>query len=217
MSTSLPRFVRTSPLITAYTTPLPNNAQLNRALAQYNSDLARGFIRPATVAVNTQATTVGWVSRVNWNSFDASVQARSGGGGMDPGFIDVGGNGVIRGQLIWETFADLDLHLILPDGQEVYYANRTVSYNGGRATAMLDHDNLGGTIDMPPMRRVENIAITGTPSNGPYRFFVDSFSTPNSSDAFTLRIGSGSNAQVLSTNLPAGQNSQSLTLNFNGR
>jgi hypothetical protein len=212
----IPRFVRTSPLITAYSTPLPNNAQLNRALAQYNADVARGFVQPATVAMQTQSTTMGWVSRVNWNSFDAAVQSRNGGGSSDGGFIDVGGNGVIRGQLIWDTFADLDLHLILPDGQEVYYANRTVPFNNGRATAMLDHDNLGGQIDQPPQHRVENIAITGVPSNGMYRFFVDSFSTPNSSDPFTLRIGSGSNMQVITGNLPAGQQSQSLTLNFNG-
>src|SRR4051812_25725131 len=46
----IPRFVRTSPLITAFNTPLPNNAQLNRAMAQYNSDVARGFVVPSTVA-----------------------------------------------------------------------------------------------------------------------------------------------------------------------
>src|SRR5204863_9137295 len=98
----------------------------------------------------------------------------------------VGGMGVIRGQLVWDTSADLDLHLTLPDQQQVYFANRSISFNNGRAVATLDHDNLGETIDAPPKHRVENIAVTGTPAPGNYTFFVNSFSTSNPSDDFTL-------------------------------
>jgi uncharacterized protein YfaP (DUF2135 family) len=128
----------------------------------------------------------------------------------------VGGTGVIRGQLVWTTSADLDLHLTLPDEQHVYFANRNVPFNGGRATATLDHDNLGGTIDAPPGKRVENIAVNGNPSNGNYTFFVNSFSpsAPNASDPFTLRIGSGSHQQTLSGSLTDGQNSAPLVLKF---
>ena len=172
MQFDIPRFVQTSPLITAFNSPLPNAAQLSRAIAEYNSDAARGFVEGSTVAGSTPPTQFGWVSSVNRNSFDASVDAlgRSGGPTTAPGddFVDVGSTGVIRGQLIWETFADLDLHLLLPDGQEVFYANRTVAFNQAQATAMLDHDNLGGTIDVQPNRRVENIAIMGTPGAGNY-------------------------------------------------
>lgn len=210
----IPRFVKTSPLITAYNS-LPNAAQLNRAIAQYNSDAARGFIQPSTVLVSSRPTQFGWMTSVDRNSFDASINALS--GGSDSGFVDVGGSGVIRGQLVWETFADLDLHLILPNGQEVFFANRTVTFNDGQATAMLDRDNLGGTIDAQPNMRVENIFITGTPSAGNYQFFVDSFSTPNQSDPFTLRVSGGGQTQTLTGNLVAGQNSQTLTVQFPGR
>src|SRR4051812_42684414 len=104
----IPRFVKTSPLITAFNSPLPNYAQLNRAIAQYNSDQQRGFVEPTTVTVSSRQTQFGWVSSINRSSFDVSVNSL---GRTDSGgFIPVGSNGVIRGQLIWETMADLDLH-----------------------------------------------------------------------------------------------------------
>ncbi|HMJ07164.1 MAG TPA: FecR domain-containing protein [Chthoniobacterales bacterium] len=214
----IPRFVRTSPLITAFNSSLPNAAQLNRAIADYNSDASRGFVEPSTVLVASQQSQFGWVNSVNHNSFDASVDSL--GRSPEPdggGFVDVGGSGIIRGQLIWETFADLDLHLTLPDGQEVYYANTTATFNHEQASAALDHDNRGGTIDVPPSQRVENIAITGTPSAGGYQFFVDSFSTPNASDAFTLTVSGGGHTQTISGNLPSGQTTQPVTVNFPGR
>jgi hypothetical protein len=216
----LPRFVKTSPLINAFNRPLLNQPQLGQAIAEYQTDERRGFIQSTHVTLVTQPSQLGWVSgSVANNSFDASVNqlggssASSSSGG---GFIPVGGTGVIRGQLVWTTSADLDLHLTLPDEQHVYFANRNVTFNGGRATATLDHDNLGGTIDAPPDKRVENIAVNGNPSNGNYTFFVNSFSpsSSNASDPFTLRIGSGSHQQTLSGSLTDGQNSAPLVLKF---
>jgi hypothetical protein len=210
----IPHFVATSPLITAYSSPLPNNAQLNRALAAYQADVRRGFVDAQTLPGSRGQVQFGWTS-VNRNSFDASVQAL--GGTMSAGnggFIPVGSDGVIRGQLIWQTFADLDLHLLLPDSQHVYYGNRSVTFNNGNATAMLDHDNLGGTIDVQPSTRVENIAITGSPTIGTYQFYVNSFSTPNSSDPFTLTVGNGGHTQTITGNLTPGQTSQTISVTF---
>ena len=216
----LSRFLKTSPLIIAFSRPLLNQPQLFQALAEYQTDERRGFIRPTNVTLVTQPNQLGWVSgSLSNNSFDASVNqlggsaASSSSGG---GFVPVGGTGVIRGQLVWTTSADLDLHLTLPDEQQVFYANRSVTFNSGKATAMLDHDNLGGVIDAPPDKRVENIAVNGTPSNGNYTFFVNSFnpSSANASDPFTLRIGSGTHVQTLSGTLTAGQNSAPLVLVF---
>ena len=211
---SLPQFVKTSPLINAFTRPLLNQPQLFQAIANYETDERRGFIRPTNVTVVTQPSQLA----SNTNSFfDASVNELRGSSSSSGGaFVPVGGTGVIRGQLVWTTSADLDLHLTLPDQQHVYYANRMVTFNNGRATAALDHDNLGGIIDAPPDKRVENIAVNGTPSNGSYTFFVNSFtpSSPNGSDPFTLRIGSGSHQQTLSGSLSGGQNSTPLVLAF---
>jgi hypothetical protein len=210
----LPRFVKTSPLINAFIRPLLNQPQLFQAIANYEMDERRGFIRPTNVTLVTQPSQL--TSMTN-SFFDASVNGLRGSSSSSGGaFIPVGGTGVIRGQLVWTTSADLDLHLTLPDEQQVYYANRMVTFNNGKATATLDHDNLGEVIDAPPDKRVENIAVTGTPSNGSYTFFVNSFnpSSPNASDPFTLRVGSGSHQQTLSGSLTGGQNSAPLVLVF---
>ena len=217
---NLPQFVKSTPLINAFSRPILNQPQLFQAIANYQTDERRGFIRPTNVTLVTQPSQLGWVSgSIANSSFDASVNqlggssSSSGGGG---GFVPVGGTGVIRGQLVWTTSADLDLHLTLPDEQQVFFGNRSVTFNAGKATAMLDHDNLGGVIDAPPDKRVENIAVNGTPSNGNYTFFVNSFnpSSPNASDPFTLRVGSGSHVQTLSGTLTGGQNSAPLVLVF---
>jgi len=216
----IPRFLSTSPLITGFSGTLPNMNQINRTVAEYQADERRGFIQRTNVMVSSQPVQVAWLnaSSVNRNSFDASVDqlGHSGSrpGGEEAGFVDVGGTGVIRGQLVWNTSADLDLHLILPDNQEVFFANQRVTFNNGRATAELDVDNLGDDINVPPSTRVENIVVNGVPLNGLYTFFVNNFSTSNGSDQFTLRISGNGTTQTLTGSLSQGQNSQNLTLQF---
>jgi hypothetical protein len=216
----IPRFLSTSPLITGFSGTLPNMNQINRTVAEYQTDERRGFIQRTNVMVSSQPVQVAWLSgsSVNRNSFDASVEqlghsGKSGGGG---GFIDIGGSGVIRGQLVWNTSADLDLHLILPDKQEVFFGNPRVTFNNGLATAELDVDNLGNDINVPPTMRVENIVVNGVPLNGVYTFFVNNFNTSNGSDQFTLRISGSGTTQTLTGTLANGQNSQNLTLQFGG-
>lgn len=99
----------------------------------------------------------------------------------DMDFIDVGGSGEIRGQLVWRDSSDLDLHLILPDGAgEVAFFNPTIVFNEGGATATLDADNLGGVVNVEPDLRVENIVVTGEDiPAGTYVFFADGFSINN--------------------------------------
>ena len=215
----IPRFLKTCPLVTKFSHPLPNTAELARAVAQYQTDERRGFVGQTHILVTSQPMQLAWtrLNSPNRGSFDAAVEqlgtTRStttpGGTGGTPGggFVPVGGTGVIRGQLVWDTSADLDLHLTLPDQQEVFYANRSVTFNGGRATATLDHDNLGGTIDAPPSHRVENIAVNGAPAPGSYTFLVNSFSTSNTSDPFSLRVSFNGHTQLLTGNLGANQNS----------
>lgn len=119
------------------------------------------------------------------------------------GFIDVGGSGVIRGQAIWLTDADIDLHMTAPTGGVVSYSNRTVTLNS-TATAQLDHDNLGGVIDASPNQRIENITVTGTNiPGGAYSFRVNSFSGNNGGQPTTvqLRVTGDSNATSLTDNV----------------
>ena len=212
----IPRFLKTSPLVKGFKGKLNNQAELAKAVANYEADQRRGFID----SVRPAGANVAWLNYApNHNSFDASVdqlsQSRSplSSGGND-GFIDIGSEGIIRGQLVWTSDADLDLHLILPDQQEVFYANPSVTFNNGRATAVLDHDNLGGIIDEAPDRRVENIAVNGVPSNGSYTFFAHSFFSDNGSDTFTLTVrGSDGRTQQISGSLTNGQTSNSVVVN----
>jgi hypothetical protein len=86
--------------------------------------------------------------------------------------------------LRWDTEADLDLHLVIPGGSEIW-ANKINSYNppppgsGGAADAylaggILDYDsNSNCNIDG---RRLENIYWTEPPPSGHYIARVDTFS-----------------------------------------
>jgi hypothetical protein len=215
---NLPQFVRSSPLFNAFERPIPNQLLVNQAMAQYVADERRGFIEPTNVTVVTQPRHIAWVSNtVRGGSFDASVDQLRG-PATPPnagGFIPIGGTGIIRGQLVWMTSADLDLHLTLPDQQEVFFANPSVTFSNGKATAVLDHDNRGGTIDARPDKRVENIVVNGDPASGTYTFFVNNFSGSGlTGDRFKLRIGTGNNIQVLNGVLTDNQNSQPLSLVF---
>jgi hypothetical protein len=100
----------------------------------------------------------------------------------------IGGLGLVQGQLAWQTNADFDLHLILPNNAgEVFFGRTSITFNNGGATATLDRDNLGQTINVPPNTRLENIGVAGSniPA-GTYTFFPVSFSDPNGSSAYTL-------------------------------
>jgi FecR-like protein len=196
----IPRFLKSSPLVKGFTQPLPNAAALDRAVADYESDERRGFIEKTNVMVSSKPHRIAFVGYL---PLDVVAQLRS----QNPGFLPVGSNGLIRGQLIWNTSADLDLRLTLPDGQEVSFRNVSVTFNNGRAIAMLDHDNLGNTIDVQPNIRVENIVVNGIPLSGLYSFIVNNFNTPNGTDSFTLRVFYNGHLQVFNGSLAGGQNS----------
>ena len=86
--------------------------------------------------------------------------------------------------LRWDTEADLDLHLVIPGGSEIW-ANKINSFdppppgsggdsNAYQAGGILDFDsNSNCNIDG---RRLENIYWTQTPPSGHYIARVDTFS-----------------------------------------
>lgn len=197
----IPRFVKTSPLVTGFSAPLPNAAEVNRAIAAYKSDERRGFVEKTNVMVSTRPRTLALVGQL---PLDVVAQLKT----QNPGgFLPVGSTGIIRAQLIWNTAADLDLYLTLPNGQVVSFSNVSVTFNNGRAIAMLDRDNVGDKIDIPPRTRVENIVVNGIPLAGLYRFIVNNFNSPTGVDSFTLRVFYNGQLQVFHGTLPGGQNS----------
>ena len=80
-----------------------------------------------------------------------------------------GQTGQIRATLIWNNRNDLDLHMITPTGEEIFYGN-SLSASGGQ----LDVDmNVGGETTKP----VENIfwPTYSAPPEGPYEVFVRNY------------------------------------------
>ena len=207
----IPRFLKSSPLITGFNSSLPNAAALQRAVADYKADERSGFVDKTNVTVSTRPVNVPLVGQVL--PLDAVAQLKS----QNPGgFLPVGSTGIIRAQLIWNTSADLDLYLTLPNGQVVSFSNVSVTFNNGRAIAMLDHDNLGNTIDVPPTIRVENIVVNGIPLAGLYSFIVNNFNTSNSADSFTLRVFYNGQLQVVNGNLAGGHTSPPVVIHVPG-
>lgn len=216
----LPRFLKTSPLLTDFKGALANAPLIEKEAARYASLQQRGFIEPTSVLAANYDSELLFVAKqgrdgaVRQNLFEAGIArlAVTAGTITHGGFVPIGANGVIRGQLVYRTSADLDLHLVLPDMQEVFFSNGSVTFNKGRATATLDTDNRGTTINIPPDSRVENIVVTGRPGPGEYRFFVRSFNTPNISDSYTLTItgNNGLTTQQLGGVLPAGADGPSI-------
>jgi hypothetical protein len=203
----IPRFLKSSPLVTGFNSPLPNAVALERAVADYKADERHGFVDKTNVMVSTRPVSVALVGQVLPPDVVAQIKNQNPGG-----FLPVGSTGIIRAQLIWNTAADLDLYLTLPNGQVVSFGNVSVTFNSGRAVAMLDHDNRGATIDVPPNIRVENIVVNGIPLAGLYSFIVNNFNTPNGADSFTLRVFYNGQLQVVNGSLAAGHNSQPIII-----
>jgi hypothetical protein len=92
------------------------------------------------------------------------------------------GQGDVQVTVLWGGTADLDLHVIDPNGEEIYFGRRT-SGSGGQ----LDHDDTAGE----PGTHVENIYWpTGGAPGGSYEAWVKNFSS-SVTESFELRITVG--------------------------
>jgi len=130
----------------------------------------------------------------NFNTFQPT-QNLNGGGlpsgsiltlAVTTGFVNIGGTGIVRGQMLWNTTADMDLHMFTPDNQQVFFGNPTVNFpaTSPTATATLDIDNTSGvnhptavTTFQGQLHAVENIRVNGTTiPAGNYTFFTRNFS-----------------------------------------
>jgi uncharacterized protein YfaP (DUF2135 family) len=78
------------------------------------------------------------------------------------------GTGDVQVTLSWGTVDDLDLHVIEPGGEEIYYGHRTSATSGS-----LDVDS-NANCSSPEMHPVENIFWgTGAAPHGMYTVQVD--------------------------------------------
>lgn len=205
----IPRFVKTSPLVKLG--PLPNAAAVERAIADYQADERGGFVDKTNIRVSSGPVNMALVGQVV--PIDTVAERQN----QPNGLLPVGTTGIIQAQLIWNTSADLDLYLTLPNGQVVSFSNVAVTFNNGRAIARLDQDNRGGRIDIQPNTRVENISINGIPLGGLYTFFANNFTSPSGSDPFRLVVFYNGRTQIINGTLGVGQNSQPIFVQVPGR
>lgn len=100
------------------------------------------------------------------------------------------GGGSVQFTLLWDNDSDLDLHVIEPDGNEIWYRNRGPSATGGR----LDRDdNVAMCGSDPEPGGVENIfwpAETNAPS-GQYQVSVVTYESCGTAASWVLQIRDG--------------------------
>ena len=98
----------------------------------------------------------------------------------------------LRFSLAWYNFDDLDLHVVEPKGNHVFFANKVNRLGNG----ILDVDmNAGGGRTRTP---VENVAFTH-PDDGVYRVFVNQYQKRETVDVgFTMELASDAGTVQLS-------------------
>ena len=96
------------------------------------------------------------------------------------------GEGALRISLAWNTITDLDIHLVTPNGNEIYWANTNA--DGG----MLDLDDcIGGGCANASATHVENINFPDSAPAGLYTVWVENYDGLDSA-SFTIDVSQGS-------------------------
>ncbi len=163
--------------------------------------LADGYYELQLPSPQTSATVLlTFPQEIPLESIDLRFAAESPGAVVGPyeslsvSVIQVG-TGDVQIALSWDADSDVDLHVVAPDGSEIYYANpRSV---GGE----LDLDsNAGCSIDGT---RNENVTWpTGTAPAGTYTVLVDHWDSCGVAQTnYTVRINNGGNVQVFTGSL----------------
>ena len=128
--------------------------------------------------------------------FDLQVAVASPSGAIGP-FVPLHtrvlgvGTGDVQVTLAWDADSDVDLHVVGPDGEEIFYGNRN-SDSGGE----LDLDSNAGC-DIDGVRN-ENITWpVGTAPRGTYTVRVNYWSSCDVSETnYTVRINNGGSVQL---------------------
>jgi len=96
------------------------------------------------------------------------------------------GTGAVQVTLTWSTVADLDLHVLEPDGTEIYYGNKTANDGG-----TLDVDSNGGCQNLTTSP-VENVYWSNPPPAGTYTarptYYGECGGSGSGPQSFTLTV-----------------------------
>lgn len=120
------------------------------------------------------------------------------------------GQGTLRVSLAWERRTDLDLHVVLPNGDEISWEDQD------HPTGQLDVDDcIGNLCRDPDGPHVENIFFNTSALTGEYLVFVENFNGGRSTD-FTVEVETedGELLGAWSGSLPASAGANSPTWSF---
>jgi hypothetical protein len=95
------------------------------------------------------------------------------------------GDGSLRVSLGWTAQSDFDLHVVVPNGAEIYYGDP--AHSGGQ----LDVDDCVGECDNPDGVHVENVVFAESPMVGSYLVWVENFSGEAAGSFFIEVEGDG--------------------------
>ena len=120
-----------------------------------------------------------------------------------------GGSGIVRINLEWPSDDnDLDIHVIDPCGNEIYYSNKTAICDD--KTGQLDVDNVETGVEDP----IENIFWENEAPLGVYRAFVVHYR--GEPTTYTARIYYGNNSQEFTGSLVEKEEVTLLEFNYMG-
>jgi hypothetical protein len=123
------------------------------------------------------------------------------------------GTGDVQVTLEWGSEADLDLHVIEPDGTEIYFGNRGPTTTGGELD--VDANAACGNPDGFP-GGVENVFWPpGEAPSGSYQVFVVGYDTSCGDGSYTLTIrAEGQDEQVHTGTVGNGEQSETYSLSI---
>lgn len=120
-------------------------------------------------------------------------------------------DGDLRFSLVWWEDVDLDIHVITPEGNEIYHANRTA--DGGE----LDVDDcVGGNCENPGGPHVENVFFAENAPPGTYEYWAYFFGGGAGPADFELEVAvDGQEVQSMGGTLSgSGEESERFTFDF---
>lgn len=108
-------------------------------------------------------------------------------------------DGTVRFSLAWNEDTDFDLHVLTPNGEEIYYSAPTGTFG------MLDVDDcvMGDGCRLPEYKHVENVFFSEDAERGVYEFWVQNYDGVVAG-SFTVVAAENGNVQSTHTgSLPA--------------
>jgi hypothetical protein len=134
--------------------------------------------------VTSQAIVVTFSQSIPATSFNIQIQLISATGAVGavatlPVTVHTVSASAVEVNLSWDQPSDVDLHVVEPDGNEIFFGNKGPSVTGG--TLDLDSNDVPpGVAGVCAIDNIDNENVswpTGTPAAGTYQVKVDYFST----------------------------------------